>query len=166
MIASAAGVIGGRFIVSGDYEYRPYQSVNVKDNNGNEYKDMTQDVKDYYKASNIVRLGAEFRVTPSFSVRAGYSYESSPVTDKMNNNQLQVYTSGPDDTEVTPPTRLITRPSISPVVSATVIRDFMLTPLMCTNTASQLSTATAQLTVMARTPTLLSPMSLIITTRL
>ncbi len=102
LIASAAGVIGGRFIVSGDYEYRPYQSVNVKDNNGNEYKDMTQDVKDYYKASNIVRLGAEFRVTPSFSVRAGYSYESSPVTDKMNNNQLQVYTSGPDDTEVTP----------------------------------------------------------------
>lgn len=102
LIASAAGVVGGRFIISGDYEYRPYQQMNIADNQGIDYNYMNQDVKTYYQSSNIVRVGAEYRLTPQVSVRAGYSYESTPVTQRTADNFEPIYTSGPDDTETTP----------------------------------------------------------------
>lgn len=102
LIASAAGVIDGRFIISGDYEYRPYQAMWTQSYDGWDYTDVNDDINNYYQASNIVRLGAEFRVTPQVSLRAGYSYESTPVTTAMENGNLTAYTSGPDDTETTP----------------------------------------------------------------
>ncbi|MCM1255842.1 MAG: outer membrane protein transport protein [Duncaniella sp.] len=107
-MVGAAGVLGGRAIISADYEYRPIQSMKVKDYNGNEWPDVTGDIKTYYRAVNILRLGAEYRVTPAFSVRAGYSFESSPVTQEAmdgvqsNGNATYIYTSGPDDTETLP----------------------------------------------------------------
>lgn len=108
LMVGAAGVIGGRAILSADYEYRGTQDMRVKDYDGNEWPDITSDIKTYYKATNILRLGAEYRVTPGFSVRAGYSYESSPVTQEAmdgqsgNNEATYIYTSGPDDTETLP----------------------------------------------------------------
>lgn len=109
LMVGAAGVIGGRGIISADYEYRGTQNMSVQDNNGNEYRDVTSDVKTYYKGTNILRLGAEYRVTPSFSIRAGYSFESSPVTQEAMDGHTAnaseatyIYTSGPDDTETLP----------------------------------------------------------------
>ncbi|MDE6115878.1 MAG: outer membrane protein transport protein [Duncaniella sp.] len=111
LMVGAAGVIGGRAIISADYEYRGTQSMRVQDFDGNEYKDVTGDIKTYYKATNIMRIGAEYRITPAFSIRAGYSYESSPVTQEtmdgytgQGNTQeaIYVHTSGPDDTETQP----------------------------------------------------------------
>jgi len=111
LMVGAAGVIGGRAIISADYEYRGTQDMRVQDYNGNEYRDLTGDIKTYYQATNIMRLGAEYRVTPSFSVRAGYSFESSPVTQEAmdgftsqgnGKNATYIYTSGPDDTETLP----------------------------------------------------------------
>lgn len=110
LMVGAAGVIGGRAIISADYEYRGTQSMRVKDYDGNEWPDITEDIKTYYKATNILRLGAEYRVTPSFSVRAGYSYETSPVTQEAMDGHAKgnpteatyIYTSGPDDTETLP----------------------------------------------------------------
>ena len=58
-----------------------------------------------------MRLGLEYRVTPQVSLRAGCSYESSPVTTTAvtgyttNGRAIDandVYTSGPDDTETQP----------------------------------------------------------------
>lgn len=111
LLVGAAGVIGGRAIVSADYEYRATNAMKVQDYDGNEWADVTSDVKTYYKSTNILRLGAEYRVTPQFSVRAGYVYETSPVqTDVMRGYQMTsglpeatyMYTSGPDDTETLP----------------------------------------------------------------
>lgn len=102
MIASAAAVIGSSGIVSVDYEYRPYQSMTMKDNSGNSFNDYNNDIKSYYKAANIIRVGAEYRVTPQFSVRAGYAYESTPTGSEVKNDQLTVYTSNPYDTGTTP----------------------------------------------------------------
>lgn len=111
LMVGAAGVIGGRAIISADYEYRGTQSMRVKDYNGNEWSDITADIKTYYKGTNILRLGGEYRVTPGFSVRAGYSYESSPVTQEAMDGYFSngptpeatyIYTSGPDDTETLP----------------------------------------------------------------
>lgn len=111
LMLGAAGVVGGRGILSVDYEYRPTQSMTVKSSDGYSQTAVNDDINTYFRASNIVRLGAEFRVTPQFSLRAGYVYESSPVTtDAMNgyrseggyNIPVAYYTSGPDDTETQP----------------------------------------------------------------
>lgn len=102
MIASAAVVLGSNAIISADYEYRPYQDMTIKDARGNEFAYTKQDVKDYYKSANIVRLGAEYRVSNNFSLRAGYAFESTPTGAEVRNNQVAVVTSGPYDTGTTP----------------------------------------------------------------
>ena len=137
-IGSIAGVIGGRFIISGDYEYTPYNqmkfseagSYGIGNNWGYDdgwydddwygpyfspsktstsakagqkafgfadddpYYYTNSDIKTMYKATHKIRLGAEYRVTPSFSVRAGYSHVTSPVKTEFVNDRETVYTSG------------------------------------------------------------------------
>lgn len=106
LMVGAAGVIGGRGIISADYEYRGTGDIKVQDQYGDNYVDINDDVKTYYQGTNIFRIGAEYRVTPMFSVRAGYVYESSPVKKEMLDptgiQATYVYTSGPDDTETQP----------------------------------------------------------------
>ena len=111
LMVGAAGVIGGRAIISADYEYRATNDIKVQDFNGNDYRDLNEDVKTYYKAQNIMRLGLEYRVTPQFSVRAGYVYETSPVTQEAMDGYSMtangptanyVFTGGADDTETLP----------------------------------------------------------------
>lgn len=99
LMAGVAGVIGGKGIISADYEYRPYDQMNVQDGNGNAYSDVNGDVKTYYQAQNILRLGAEYRLTTNWSLRAGYSYASAPFTQATRDGMNMMYTSGPDDTE-------------------------------------------------------------------
>ena len=93
MIVSAAGVIGGRAILSLDYEYNAYQNMSVSDDWG-KFEDVSADVHNYYKATNTIRIGAEYRLTPQWSVRAGYSIKSSPVQTTAYNNDQYIYTSG------------------------------------------------------------------------
>lgn len=93
LILSAAGVIGGRAIVSFDYEFVGQNSSTMSDRVG-EFTDITQSVKDYFKAGNIFRVGAEFKATPQFAVRAGYNYQMSPVKSEVNDNRIGVITSG------------------------------------------------------------------------
>jgi hypothetical protein len=106
LIFSAAGVIGRQLIVSADYEWEPYSGMHYSRSSSwdydyvsvpqmyDEYADTNMDIKDYYQASHTLRVGAEYRVTPRLSVRAGYSYVSSPVTSAAKNNLLTVYTAG------------------------------------------------------------------------
>lgn len=58
------------------------------------YYDSNSDIKYYYQASHTIRLGAEYRVTPSFSLRAGYSYTTSPVKQSARDDRDVIYTSG------------------------------------------------------------------------
>lgn len=93
VIISAAGVIGGRGIISLDYERVQYNGMKSLFD-GRIDKDVETNVKDYFKAANIVRIGGEFKVTPKFSVRAGYSYQSSPIKSTVANDEIDVITSG------------------------------------------------------------------------
>ncbi|MEF2643339.1 MAG: hypothetical protein U0M50_04655 [Paramuribaculum sp.] len=102
LMFGAAGVIGSSAIISVDYEYRPYQNMVLKDDGGYDYSDLNGDVKSYYKAANILRIGAEYRVTRNFSVRAGYAYESTPTGAEIKNDEIMMYTSNPYDTGTTP----------------------------------------------------------------
>ncbi|MDE7382024.1 MAG: outer membrane protein transport protein [Muribaculaceae bacterium] len=127
LTASAAGVIGGRFIISADYEWANFQSMRFSEptyNNGyytpgyydpgyndwgnyypysdntrfgqyisDPYQETNNDIHNYCQSSNTFRLGAEFRITPQFSVRAGYSYTSSPIKEKVRKGEETIYTS-------------------------------------------------------------------------
>lgn len=96
IIASAAFVAGGRLIVSADYERAAYDAIHFSDNWGSDYSYENQDIKDYFQASNTVRVGAEYRVTPRLSVRAGYSYSGDNVKKEALDQDVQIYTSGTD----------------------------------------------------------------------
>lgn len=102
MIVSAAGVIGSRGIISVDYEYRPYQTMSARTDNGDTYADVENDIKSYYKAANILRIGAEYRLNSHLSVRAGYAFESTPTSTEVRESKIPVYTSNPDDSGVNP----------------------------------------------------------------
>ncbi len=92
------GVIANRAIVSVDYEYRAFPSMTVKDGSGHSQKAINGDIKNYYEASNTLRIGVEYRLARSWSLRAGYSYESSPVKETAMDGDEIIYTSGADDT--------------------------------------------------------------------
>lgn len=93
LMASAAGVIGGRFILSADYVYEAYPSMTVSDGYG-VFEEISEDVKQYYQAAHELRLGAEFRVTPAFSVRAGYGFKTTAAKERARNGYDYIYTSG------------------------------------------------------------------------
>ncbi len=122
-IASAAGVIGGKFIISADVDWTCMQYLNFKTRNASYYYDYdygyddyywspkkadayvsysdpyyytNQDVKDYYTTTTTLRIGAEYRLTPQFSIRAGYAFTSSPVKADAKDNVLTIYPSDPN----------------------------------------------------------------------
>ena len=126
VIASVAGVIGQKFIVSADYEWIGYSGMRFSKASSYNYgyddpwwdydydfgyyssrattHDLTYDsnpeefsnqkIKQIYKGTSTFRIGAEYRVTPSFSVRAGYSYTTSPVTDEAKKEIATVPSAG------------------------------------------------------------------------
>lgn len=51
-------------------------------------------IKEIYKNTNTFRVGAEWKALPSLSIRAGYSFTSSPVNEKARNNQVDIPSSG------------------------------------------------------------------------
>lgn len=106
VMGSVAGVIGGRGIISLDYERVMYDGMRTS-YNGREDRVVADNVRTTFKASNEIRIGGEFKVTPNFSVRAGYSYKTSPVEENLTqdptagtsmsytlDNKTQRYTAG------------------------------------------------------------------------
>jgi hypothetical protein len=101
----ASGVLGNTAIVSLDYERVAYNDMKVKYQDsygywgGNSYVEdtaVTDDIHDYFKAANIIRVGAEVRVTPQFSARAGYNVQLSNVRSDVYDGYQEVFTSGTD----------------------------------------------------------------------
>lgn len=104
LMAGVAGVIGGRAIVSLDYQYDAYNNMSIatptyyngyaQDFQPNEY--LNEDIKSYFQGTSTLRLGLEYRVTPQFSLRAGYNVQTTNVKSEAKNGTIQVLTSGTD----------------------------------------------------------------------
>ena len=95
-IGGIAGVIGTKAILSADYEYVANDALRLKQNYGygkEEVKATTDDVKSYFSPNHIIRVGGEYRINPSWSLRAGYSYETSSVKQDVRDGK-EVTTSG------------------------------------------------------------------------
>ncbi len=97
-MVGAAAVIGNNAIISLDYERQSYGDMSLKyqDRWGGYVSDeyTNGDISNYYKASDIIRLGLEYRVTPRFSVRAGYNYATTNVKQEVLDGYTEVLTAG------------------------------------------------------------------------
>lgn len=77
-LASMAFVIGKSAIISLDYEFINNRTMYYSSYNA-DYSVSNNAIKDQMNDIHNVRAGLEIRVTPLFSLRAGYAYESSPM---------------------------------------------------------------------------------------
>lgn len=95
MMFGVAGVIGSNAIISVDYQMDSFNNMHLSDRGSYiNYDLVNEDIKQDFKVQNTIRLGAEFRVTPEFSLRAGYVYQSSGVDAEVYDGQKEVYLSG------------------------------------------------------------------------
>ncbi len=95
-IGSLAVVPSSKGMISMDYEYVGANTMRCGDEGGCNYADTEQKIKDQLQASHILRVGAEYRATQNLSIRAGYSYQTSPVKDAVkgvSNNNVDVVSS-------------------------------------------------------------------------
>ncbi|MDR2919359.1 MAG: outer membrane protein transport protein [Tannerella sp.] len=84
-IFSAAGIIGTSALISLDYELTNYRSMRLSDRDGNEYNTNTY-IKEDFKPGHTVKIGAEYKVTPQFAVRAGYIWQPSPMEKNLTSS--------------------------------------------------------------------------------
>lgn len=104
LMVGVAGVIANQAIVSLDYQYEGFN--NMRMSTPSFYNGYAQDfapndvlngdIKDYFQGANTIRLGLEYRVTPQFSLRAGYNWTGTNVKSDAADGNLEIFTSGTD----------------------------------------------------------------------
>lgn len=114
IIASIAGIIGTKGIISFDYEWNGYKNMRYSEPtyyefgdgdwwNGYDYEynanptpveQTNQLIKTIYRNTHTLRIGGEYRVLDNLSLRLGYNFTTSPVTTKASDNLANVPTSG------------------------------------------------------------------------
>jgi len=76
---SLAGIIGRNAIISVDYELTNYSKMKLEEpDSGMPYTDQNGYIKEDFRNASAIRIGAEYRFTPQFSGRVGYSWVQSP----------------------------------------------------------------------------------------
>jgi hypothetical protein len=92
-IFSAAGIIGQYGLVSVDYELTNYINMKLTTSVGFEYV-ANDRIKEDFGASGTLRIGAEAKITPQFSIRAGGAWMNSPVKAHVKDATQEIYVSG------------------------------------------------------------------------
>jgi hypothetical protein len=78
-VFSGAYQLGAVAVFSADYEYINYNSAKFRHAGDNyDYSDKNNEIQKVFKSTGNVRLGAEVRATPNFSLRAGYNFSGNP----------------------------------------------------------------------------------------
>lgn len=80
-VFSLAGVVQDWAILSLDYELKDYSGMDFSAADGvnASYIKDNEIIDHHYKLASTVRFGAEFRVTPQFSVRGGFAWMQNPL---------------------------------------------------------------------------------------
>lgn len=82
-MGSVAGVIGKKAIISGQYERINFSGGELRNSTSSanaDFSEVNELINQGYSASDIFRLGGEYRITKSFSARAGFAYFANPIT--------------------------------------------------------------------------------------
>ncbi len=79
---SGAVVLGKKGLISADVEYLDYAIAKLRNGgDGYDFIDENKDISDIYKATTNLRLGGEYRLTETFSFRAGYELYPSAFNE-------------------------------------------------------------------------------------
>ena len=82
-MGSVAGIIGSKAIISAQYERIDFSGGELRNSNSSADTDFSFEnevIQTSYTASDIFRIGAEYRITKSFSARGGFAYFANPIT--------------------------------------------------------------------------------------
>lgn len=74
---SMGTVVAGNIALGAEYEFMNYASAKLKYSDGYDMEGQNSYAKEDLKGVHTVRVGAEARILPSLSVRAGYNFSSS-----------------------------------------------------------------------------------------
>lgn len=91
MQISTAYVIGSKALVSieadlKDFSTQKYKADRSSWEEDSDFDNVNAAIKDFNKMQMTLKAGAEYRLTDHFSLRAGYSYQSSPYKDEVLDN--------------------------------------------------------------------------------
>lgn len=75
--ASLGTVVGGIMALGAEYEFADYGSSKLYYDGGDEMELQNQIIKEDLKGVHTLRVGMETRISPAFSLRAGYNYTTS-----------------------------------------------------------------------------------------
>ena len=89
-VFSAAGVIGTKAIISVDLEVKDYTAMTLRDSRGFAYSKDNQWIDEDFKVAATVRAGLEYRFTPQFSGRLGYSWMENPYEQKVREGNREM----------------------------------------------------------------------------
>jgi len=85
LIASAAIQFGKSALISADYEWVDYRDIKLRRGaDGYDFYNENATIKDIYRSTNILRVGAELRPSKVLSLRGGYEYYDNPYKDVVN----------------------------------------------------------------------------------
>ncbi len=79
---SAAILFGQEGLISLDYSYRDYGSINVSSDEGVNFSNLNGDIDNLLQGASTIRIGSEWR-NGNWSFRGGYSYEESPYKNDL-----------------------------------------------------------------------------------
>lgn len=86
LMGSAAFVLGKIAILSCDYEYTATADMYYSSMHG-DYSTSNLSIDQATQGIHTIRVGGECRITPQFSARVGYAYETSPIKPEYYNGE-------------------------------------------------------------------------------
>ena len=89
---SVSYIFDKKAILSIDYEYLDYSSLNLNSDFYN-LSESNQDIAYYYSFASNIKIGGEFRIHPQFRLRGAYAYYGSPFLG-MNERNIEVFSFG------------------------------------------------------------------------
>ncbi len=79
---SAAILFGQEGLISLDYTYKDYSSIELSSDFGNSFSSVNNDIENNLQGVSIIRIGSEWR-NDNWSFRGGYSFEESPYKNEL-----------------------------------------------------------------------------------
>ncbi|MFI3303138.1 MAG: outer membrane protein transport protein [Rikenellaceae bacterium] len=77
-----------RALISIDYECAWYGSMAMRSIPYGVSPELYDGISDIYKSVNTIRMGGEYKLSPQFALRGGYSFSGSMVRDDVSSSEL------------------------------------------------------------------------------
>lgn len=90
LLFSAGFVIAQRALIGIEYDMEGYKTMRLK-NNDMKIENECELIKNEFKNSHLLKIGAEFKVIDQFALRAGFAFQSSPVKDLTEGDAQEMF---------------------------------------------------------------------------